>query len=121
MYDINKFIANRDLARRDPQGHWAELDHWSPRVATRLAEAEGLELGEDHWQVIYCLRERFRMLGPDWTARQVTRMLEEDFGEFGGRRHLYELFPRGPLVQGCRLAGLPLPHGTLSPSFGSVH
>jgi len=121
MYDINKFIANRDLERRDPLGHWAGLAHWSPRVASQVAAEDGLELSEEHWQVIYCLRERFRELGPDWTARRVTQALEADFAEAGGRRHLYALFPGGPLAQGCRLAGLPLPHGTLSPSFGSVH
>jgi tRNA 2-thiouridine synthesizing protein E len=121
MYDINKFITNRDLERRDPQGYWAELEHWSPRVASRMAEADGLELSDEHWQVIYCLRERFRVLGPDWTARRVTQELERDFSESGGRRYLYELFPRGPLAQGCRLAGLPMPHGTMSASFGSVH
>jgi tRNA 2-thiouridine synthesizing protein E len=51
----------------------------------------------------------------------LTRDLERDFADAGGRRYLYQLFPRGPIAQACRLAGLPLPHGTISPSFGSVH
>lgn len=121
MYDINKFIVDRDLMHRDPEGHLASLAHWSPKVASRMAEAEGLILEDEHWQVIYCLRERYRVLGPDWTARQLTRELERDFAEAGGRRYLYGLFPRGPLVQACRLAGLPPPHGTTNLSFGSVH
>jgi tRNA 2-thiouridine synthesizing protein E len=78
-------------------------------------------LEDDHWQVIYCLRERFRTLGPDWTARNLTRELEREFSDAGGLRFLYLLFPHGPLAQACRFAGLPLPQGTLSPSFGSVH
>lgn len=121
MYDINKFIADPGLAARDPEGFLAGLPHWSPRLAGRIAEEQGLVLDDEHWQVIYCLRERFRTSGPDWTARRVTRELERDFAELGGRRYLYTLFPRGPLAQACRLAGLPLPQGTMSSSFGSVH
>lgn len=121
MYDVNKFIANPQLRANDPEGHLAALDHWSPLLANRLADEDGLVLGDEHWQVIYALRERFRLLGPDWTARNVTQALAREFAGAGGRRYLYQLFPRGPLVQACRLAGLPLPLGTLSPSFGSVH
>lgn len=121
MYDVNKFINDQRLDSRDPEGHWAELGHWSPLVANRLAKEDGLTLEEDHWEVIYCLRERFRKLGPDWTARQMTHELEKDFAAAGGRRFLYMLFPGGPLAQGCKLAGLPLPQGTLNRSFGSVH
>lgn len=121
MYDINKYITDQRLAGRDPEGYLAEVAHWSPLVANKLAAEEGLTLGDDHWEVIYCLREHFRKLGPDWTARQMTRALEKDFAAAGGRRFLYALFPGGPLAQGCKLAGLPLPQGTLSDSFGSVH
>jgi TusE/DsrC/DsvC family sulfur relay protein len=121
MYEINKFIANQGLDSSDPEGHFAELTRWSPRTANRLAEEEGLVLDDPHWEVIYCLRERYRKLGPDWTARQMTKELERDFAGAGGRRFLYTLFPRGPLAQGCKLAGLPLPHGTVNRSFGSVH
>lgn len=121
MYDINKFIANEALASRDPNGYCADLAHWSPIVANRMAKKDGLTLDDDHWAVIYFLRERYRKLGPDWTARQMTQELETEFAAAGGRRFLYELFPGGPLAQGCKLAGLPLPHGTLNRSFGSVH
>jgi tRNA 2-thiouridine synthesizing protein E len=121
MYDVNKYIANQRLQTTDPEGYLAGLDHWSPLVASRIAEEEGLSLNEEHWQVIFCLREWFRDYGPDWTARQMTRQLEHDYADMGGRRYLYDLFPHGPLAQGCRMAGLPLPHGTLSRSFGSVH
>ena len=121
MYDINKFIANQGLDGSDPDGHFAELAHWSPRIVKRMAKEDGLVLEDAHWEVIYCLRECFRKLGPDWTARQVTQVLERELAGGGGRRRLYELFPRGPLVQACRLAGLPLPHGTVNRSFGSVH
>ncbi len=121
MYDINKAIANANLDRQDPNGNMLGLDHWSPLTARRVAAEERLTLEEEHWQVIYCLRERYRASGEHWTARMLTRALEEDFADLGGRRYLYQLFPRGPIVQGCRIAGLPLPEGTLSASFGSVH
>ena len=121
MYGIDKAVADGRPSRRDPENHVLELGHWSPRVAGRLAAEEGLTLEEAHWEVIFCLREHFRDLEPEWNARELTRVLERDFGDQGGRRYLYELFPHGPIMQGCRLAGLPLPSGTLNPSFGSVH
>lgn len=121
MYDINKFIANPRMETSDPEGHLAELPHWSPRVAAKRAEEEGIELQEAHWEVVYCLRERFRLLGPEWTARRVGRELDKEYAEAGGSRYLYELFPRGPLRQACHIAGLPLPQGTVNLSFGSVH
>jgi TusE/DsrC/DsvC family sulfur relay protein len=121
MQDINKLIGNEKMQLNDPEGYLSGLGHWSPRLARQRAEAEGLQLSEEHWMVIYCLREWFRTVGPDWTARQMTHKLDREYADLGGRRYLYELFPHGPLAQGCLLAGLPLPIGTLSASFGSVH
>lgn len=121
MYDINESIADQAVEDADVPVHMLALERWSPRVANQIAAEEGLELDDFHWEVIYALREHFRMLGPDWTARQVSRELERAFAQDGGRRFLYELFPHGPLAQACRLAGLPLPLGTLDRSFGSVH
>jgi tRNA 2-thiouridine synthesizing protein E len=121
MVDINKFIGNQRMQANDPEGNMTGLEHWSPKTVSRIAAEEGLELSEEHWLVIYCLREWFREFGPDWTARDMTQLLNREYADMGGSRYLYELFPHGPLAQGCRLAGLPLPVGTLSTSFGSVH
>lgn len=119
MLDINKLVTHPQHFVNDPDGHMAELEHWSPLTANRLAAAEGLTLEEEHWQVIYCLREQYRVCADQWTARRLTRNLEREHA--GGRRHLYQLFPQGPIAQGCRLAGLPVPKDALDRSFGSVH
>jgi len=35
-------------------------------------------------------------------------------------KHLYTLFPKGPLAQGCLLAGLQPPAGTQDKGMGSA-
>jgi len=46
--------------------------------------------------------------------------LEERFAAEGGRKYLLELFPKGPVAQGCELAGLPVPAYASDGSFGAV-
>jgi tRNA 2-thiouridine synthesizing protein E len=120
MLDINKAISNPQRYEHDPEGHMAELAPWSPQQANREAELEGIELNEEHWEVFFYLRERYRQRGNEDSARDVLRDLEERFCESHGRSHLYELFPRGPVAQASRLAGLPLPPHAQDLSFGSV-
>lgn len=119
MLDINHIINDEALNRLDPEGHMYDLEHWSPLTATQLAREEGIkELTEAHWHVIYALRNLYREKGSSANAREVTRMLEQDFIDEGGRRYLYELFPKGPVSQGSRLAGVPVPPYASDPSFG---
>ncbi|MBU1426244.1 MAG: TusE/DsrC/DsvC family sulfur relay protein [Gammaproteobacteria bacterium] len=119
MLDINQIINDEARGRFDPEGHMSDLDHWSPLVATKLAIQEGIgELTEAHWHVIYALRNQYRENGRSASARKVLHMLEQDFADEGGRRYLYELFPKGPINQGSRLAGVPVPPYASDPSFG---
>jgi len=41
-------------------------------------------------------------------------------GSGNPRQELYQLFPDGPVREGCKLAGLPIPDNSSNPSFGSV-
>ncbi len=120
MLDINKAVTNPHLAETDPKGNMFDLESWSPLYAQRIAEAEGIELTEEHWEIVVYLRERYRNKGAPAHAREVLKELEEKFCEGKGRRHLYELFPGGPVTQGSRLAGLPVPPYAVDPSFGSA-
>lgn len=120
MLDISKYSTDARLLARDPDGHMFDLDGWSPHRAEMMAEEAGITLTEEHWAVIYGLREHYRLCGPDENARKLSRFLEETFAEGAGRKHLYELFPGGPVRQASRIAGLPQPAGCTDRSFGSV-
>lgn len=120
MLDINKALNNPLHYESDPEGNLSELPQWSPRYANQLAELENLQLTDEHWEVIYHLRERYRVHGNQDSARDVLRDLETHFCDNHGRAYLYQLFPRGPVSQASQLAGLPLPPHTHDLSFGSV-
>ncbi len=119
MLDINHIINEEALQHLDPEGNMYGLDHWSPLPVKEMAKEEGIEeLTEAHWHVIYALRNYYRENGRASSARELLHMLEEDFVDEGGRRFLYELFPKGPVSQGSRLAGIPVPPYSSDPSFG---
>ncbi|RMD68686.1 MAG: TusE/DsrC/DsvC family sulfur relay protein [Gammaproteobacteria bacterium] len=97
-----------------------EQDSWSEEEARKIAAEEGIELTEDHWEVINFLRAYYKEHGQPKYARQVLEALEERFADKGGRKYLYQLFPKGPVNQGTRIAGLPHPLYTVDPSFGTA-
>jgi tRNA 2-thiouridine synthesizing protein E len=119
MLDINHAIDDVALQHFDPEGHMYGLEHWSPQKVKQLAREDGIEeLTEAHWHVIFALRNLYREKGRSVSAREVLHILEQDFVDDGGRRYLYELFPKGPVSQGSRLAGVPAPPYSSDPSFG---
>ena len=120
MLDINKAISNPSRYENDPEGNLTDLGSWSPHYANSLAENENLVLTDEHWEIIYHMRERYREHGNSDSAREILRDLEEHFCDGRGRGYLYELFPQGPVSQASRFAGLPLPPHAHDLSFGSV-
>jgi len=46
-------------------------------------------------------------------------MLDIEYAEQGGRKYLRRLFPEGPVAQGMRIAGLPVPPHTENEGFGT--
>jgi len=96
-------------------------DAWTTEAALKIAQQEGLKLGEEHWEVVRALQEYFaRHDGSPGNLRELHDALDEKFHNKGGIKQLYQLFPGGPVAQGCRLAGLKAPAGAVDKSFGSV-
>ncbi|MCB1865972.1 MAG: TusE/DsrC/DsvC family sulfur relay protein [Chromatiales bacterium] len=118
MPDVSKYLRDPDAMQADPEGHLLDLEPWSPAHAAELASGEGLDLGDEHLQVLAFLREQFAEAGPAKHARDLSEMLNEAFADQGGSKYLYRLFPKGPVAQGSRLAGLPAPDGAKDGSFG---
>ena len=95
--------------------------NWTPDTARNVARAEQLTLGEDHWDLVQGLQEFYaRHNVVPVNLRELQDALEEKFHHKGGMKYLYTLFPGGPIAQGCRLAGLKAPTGTIDRGFGSV-
>lgn len=120
MLDINKWVA-QEHGDPDARGHLAELEPWNETQAIEMAHADGIELTDDHFGIIRYLRDCYADHGDTVSARMLTGSLEEEFAGLGGHKFLYGLFPRGPIAQASRYAGLPLPPGTRDPSFGTTH
>ncbi len=94
---------------------------WSPEVAEQLAQGEGIELSDEHWEELNALQEYYAKHEFDHIhVRELSDALDEKFHDKGGVRYLYTLFPKGPIAQGCRLAGLEMPAGAVDKGFGSV-
>ncbi len=121
MLDINKLVMAETLAPCEADAYLNDLEPWNEEQARQMARDEGMELSDTHMDVICYLRDHFSECGQAPNARTLLRAMEEAYADQGGRKFLYELFPRGPVTQGCRLAGLPTPGGNIDPSFGSVH
>jgi len=102
-------------------GYLIELEDWGENTAHNLAKEEGITLTEEHMDILKYLRKYYDKNGQGYNARTLLNVMEFEFGKWEGKKHLYELFPKGPVSQASRLAGIPLPPNCNDPSFGSAH
>jgi len=117
---IEAIVGNNEEPGRDPGFPYAPED-WTPAAAVDAARQEGLVLGDDHWKALNSLQEYFaRHAELAVNLRELHDALDEKFHRVGGLKYLYQLFPGGPVAQGCRLAGLKAPATAVDRGFGSV-
>jgi tRNA 2-thiouridine synthesizing protein E len=100
-------VADRDILT-DGEGYIVNPAEWSEAFARALAEADGLELTVEHWEVVRFLREQYAAHGRQASVRDMIRHFKQVWGdERASNRYLHKLFPQGgPQKQGNRLAGL---------------
>ncbi len=120
MSDIGKFITNRSLIYTDPADTMIDLEPWDESIGQQRAAELGISMTEAHWEVVRFLRHHYQCNGLVINARHLVDDMDSLFADRGGRRYLYTLFPRGPVVQGTYIAGVPQPPGAADLNFGSV-
>ena len=95
-------------------GNLVDLHLWNEQVAGYMAQKEGIELTDDHWQVLHFLRKFYFEFGISPMVKILQKHIAEELGpEKASREWLYRLFPQGPSRQGSRIAGLPEPQGCI--------
>ncbi|MEJ5270261.1 TusE/DsrC/DsvC family sulfur relay protein [Hydrogenophilus thiooxidans] len=96
----------------DEEGYLTNLSDWDEEVAAELAKKEGIDMTENHWEVVNFLREYYEEYQVAPPIRVLTKAIAKKLGpEKGNSDYLYELFPYGPAKQACKIAGLPKPTG----------
>jgi tRNA 2-thiouridine synthesizing protein E len=96
----------------DEEGYLANLNDWEKDVATVMAKEDGIDLSEDHWEIINFLREYYEEYQIAPAVRVLTKAVGKKLGkDKGNSKYLYELFPYGPGKQACKFAGFPKPTG----------
>lgn len=96
------------------------LQRWDEDQARQIARQENVELNEEHFRVIHLLRDYYLENGLAESGRELEDMLDNEFSSQGGRKYLHQLFADGPVTQGMRFAGLPVPAYSEDEGFGTA-
>ncbi|MFZ1774310.1 MAG: TusE/DsrC/DsvC family sulfur relay protein [Rhizobiaceae bacterium] len=89
-------------------GYLVNQEDWSEDLARTMAAADGITLGQEHFDLINYLREEFfENSGNLPNTRTIIKAMSDLWGRELAQRDLYELFPLDPSKQGGRIAGLP--------------
>ena len=94
----------------DAEGYLLEPEY-GDEIASVIAQAEGIELTDAHWQVIRYVRDKYREDGQTPNFRNMLKEFAERVRPGTDSKYLYDLFPAGPAKQAAKVAGLPKPFG----------
>lgn len=98
----------------DENGFVVDLADWSESVAMQLAQREGLELTDQHWEIIYLLRRFYADFTIAPAMRVLIKQIKKELGaEKASSVYLLGLFPGSPAKISCKIAGLPKPTNCL--------
>lgn len=109
----NLQLEGREIAL-DPEGYLRDLADWDEAAARALAQREGLQLGDEHWEILYLLRAFHAEFQLSPATRPLIKYVALKLGpEKGNSLHLNRLFKGTPAKLAAKLAGLPKPSNCL--------
>lgn len=106
-------IDDRNIAT-DKDGYLLNLNDWNEAIALHLAQQENINLSQEHWEIIYLLREFYRDFQLSPAMRALVNRTAQKLGDNKGRSiYLLQLFPPSPARIASKIAGLPRPANCL--------
>lgn len=106
--------VNYSLIETDKEGYLANLQDWTPTIAEEIAAQEGIELTEQHWEIIYSLRDFYKHYQISPAMRVLVKHVKQTLGdEKGNSIYLLKLFHNSPAKLASKIAGLPRPTNCL--------
>lgn len=100
--------VNGTMIETTDHGYLVNPADWNEDIARVIAAGEGIELTEQHWDIINYLRDEYLNNNQH---QPMERQLLKDIGKRWGTKptskDVYKLFPLAPTKQGTKIAGLP--------------
>ncbi len=96
-----KTIAGVEVNLND-EGYMEDASQWTKEIGTEIANEEGIELTEKHFEVIEFIRNKVAA-GEGLTIRGIGKSGVVNAKEF------YGLFPGAPLKKATKISGVPKP------------
>ena len=99
--------VNGKSIETDGNGNLTDPGSWDEDVAKALAAEDGIELTQEHMDVINYLRAEFIDNNEQPMERAINKGMSKIWGKKVSSKDLYVLFPLAPSKQGNKIAGLP--------------
>lgn len=94
----------------DNNGHLEDYTLWQKSIGEELAKQDGFILTAQHWQIINLVREIYMQTETTPPMRLLIKAIRNKLtDDMANSRHLYRLFPDGPVRLASKYAGLPKP------------
>lgn len=92
------------------EGYLEDASLWTEALANEIAQQEGICLTPQHSQILHALRQFYQQYAVMPTMRAFLKYLHQELKLSDlDSAQLYALFPKGPIIQGAKIAGLPKP------------
>jgi tRNA 2-thiouridine synthesizing protein E len=99
--------VNGKSIETDGNGNLTDPHAWDEDVAKALAAQDGIELTQEHWDLINYLRSEYFDNNEQPMERAINKGMSKVWGKKVTSKDLYVLFPLAPSKQGNKIAGLP--------------
>lgn len=110
--------VNNNIIETDEEGYLSNSAEWNDDIAEAMAfqqsQQDNVKLTDTHWGLIHYFRDYYNENKVHPSMHKLVMTLGKYHGEHyhdhkSYEKSLYELFPRGPVPELCKLAGLPKP------------
>jgi len=99
--------VNGKSIETDGNGNLTDPATWDEDVAKALAAEDGIEMTQEHMDVLNYLRTEYLENNEQPMERAINKGMSKVWGRKVSSKDLYVLFPLAPSKQGNKIAGLP--------------
>ncbi|WDI78706.1 TusE/DsrC/DsvC family sulfur relay protein [Candidatus Purcelliella pentastirinorum] len=94
----------------DYSGYLKNFYDWNKKIAYKIAKKENILLNEDHWKIIYFIRNFYSVYKILPKTRIIIKSVSFKLNTtLENSVYLFILFPKGIMIQASKIAGIPKP------------